>query len=43
MDKELVYLTLNKILNSSESNSPSIAKMITEIFVEEIKYGIYDK
>ena len=43
MDKELVYLALNKILDALESNSPSTAKMITENFVEEIKHGVYDK
>jgi len=43
MDKELVYLALNKILDALESNSPSTAKMITENFIEEIKHGVYDK
>ncbi len=43
MDKEMIYLTLNKILDALESNSPSAAKMITENFINEIKYGVYDE
>jgi|TARA_B100001094_G_scaffold326309_1_gene382205 hypothetical protein len=43
MDKELIYLKLNEILDSLNSRKPHQAKTELEGLLNEIKYGIYDK
>ncbi len=43
MDKELIYLKLNEILDSLNSRKSHQAKIELEGLLNEIKYGIYDK
>ncbi len=43
MDKELLYQTLNHILEAIEEENPTAAKTQLEGLIKEIQYGIYDK
>ena len=42
MDKELLYRTLNNILDSMESGHYSRAKTQLEGLIREIQFGVYD-
>lgn len=42
MDKDLVYQTLNSVLESMESRNYRDAQTQLEGFINEIKYGVYD-
>ncbi len=43
MDKELLYRTLNHILEAIEDEQLSAAKTQLEGLIKEIQYGVYDK
>lgn len=43
MDKELLYQTLNHILEAIEDENHSSAKTQLEGLIKEIQYGVYDK
>jgi hypothetical protein len=43
MDKELLYQTLNHILEAIEEEQLSAARTQLEGLIKEIQYGIYDK
>lgn len=43
MDKELLYQTLNHILEAIEDEHYSEAKTQLEGLIKEIQYGVYDK
>ena len=42
MDKELLYQTLNNILDALESQKPDAVKTQIEGLIREIQYGVYD-
>ena len=42
MDKELLYQTLNNILDALEENNSRAAKTQVEGLIKEIQYGVYD-
>ena len=42
MDKELLYSTLNNILDSMESGHYTGAKTQLEGLIREIQFGVYD-
>jgi len=42
MDKELLYQTLNSILESMEDRNYRGAQTQLEGFINEIKFGVYD-
>ena len=43
MEKELLYRTLNNILDSMESGSYTGAKTQLEGLIREIQFGVYEK
>lgn len=43
MDKELLYQTLNHILDALIDENVSAAKTQVEGLIKEIQYGVYDK